>query len=91
MLETLTPEQMKELDQVFSYMDTNKGYASLAACRPFKDKCYYLLRVINDLLNLLWCVPCFNDKVDEVLHGNSMSEHHYNVSGLLDTVKFMFP
>lgn len=80
MAETLTAQEMNEFNQAFTYMETNEGYASLAAARPFKDKCYYILRTVNDLVNLLCCVPCLNNKVDEVLHGNEISEHHYNVS-----------
>ena len=87
MVETLTAQQINELNQAFTYMETNEGYASLAAARPFKDKCYYILKMINDLVNLLCCVPCLNNKVDKVLHGNNISEHHYNVSGSLHIVK----
>ena len=82
MEETLTPEQMTEMDQDFSFVEENEGHVSLAGAgaKPFKDKCYYILNAVDKLVVLLHCVSCLNDKVDEILHGNIPSRHHYDVS-----------
>ena len=80
MVETLSPEQMVEMDQDFSFMENNEGHVSLAGGKPFKDKCYYILNTVDKLVALLHCISCLNDKVDEILHGNIPSRDHYDVS-----------
>ena len=80
MMETLTPDQLDKFNQECSYMEDNEDYAALAAAEPYKDKCYYLLKIVDQLLSLLHCVTCLNNKVDEIFHGNRISERHFKVS-----------
>lgn len=79
MTETLTAEQMRKMDQDFSFVEANEGNVSLAGGKPFKEKCYYLLNTMDKLVALLHCVSCLNDKVDETLHGNIPSRDHFDV------------
>lgn len=80
MMETLTAEQMGEMDQGFRFVEANEGQVLLAGGKPFKEKCYYLLNTMDKLVVLLHCVSCLNDKVDEILHGNLPPRDHYDVS-----------
>ena len=88
MLETLTPEQILQINQDLSFMEINEDHLSLAETKPFKDKCYYVLKMVDNLVPLLHCVSCLNDKVDEMLHGHIPIRPHFEVSSSIVVVKF---
>ena len=87
MLETLTQEQILQLHQDSGFVEINEDYLLLAETKPFKDKCYYVLKTVDNLVPLLQCVSCLNDKVDEILHGHIPNRQHFEVSSSI-VVKF---
>ena len=67
MAESLTREQMAELDKQFGFVELNDDYISLARDKPFKDKCYYMLQAVDKLLPEFQCLTCSFDKIDEII------------------------
>lgn len=80
MREKLTQQKIEQLNKDFTFVEENEGHMDLAAASPFKDKCHYVMRAMDSLVRLLQCVQCLNDKVDEILHGNTISWENYVVS-----------
>ena len=87
MQEELTRAQLEQLDEDFRFVEVNEGYLSLAPSKPFKDKCYYMMKSVEKMVLFLRCTSCLHDKVDEILHGNTVSRSNYDVSSFLDIAK----